>query len=142
MNPNKVEEQSQQLKNKVPFEQSESYFEILRPESTCIRPDIESIVTESDDFKTRMNTFYTKTIKPREMAFLNRISIELIKLNLPKWWRRGDTLRYGYINKLEVQDTVKDIQLYVSKVNEITSRKLEHVTLGFIVSNCCVEQIF
>jgi hypothetical protein len=60
-----------------------------------------------------MCAFYTKTIKPREMAFLNKISIELMKLKLPKWWRRGDTLRYGYINKFQVDQTLKSIKKYV-----------------------------
>lgn len=94
---------------------------------------MEHAISESDDFQTRISAFYTKTIKPREMAFLNRISIELMKLELPKWWRRGDTLRYGYINKFDVEKTIENIKLYVAKIEEITSRNLEHITLGFIV---------
>lgn len=86
-----------------------------------------------------MAAFYTKTIKPREMAFLNRISVELVKLDLPKWWRRGDTLRYGYVNNFETDRTLENIKLYVDKVKEIMERELEHITLGFIVKRLFIN---
>ena len=47
------------------------------------------------------------------MAFLNRISIDLMKLGVPNWWRRGDTLRYGYVNHFDTAKTIENIEQYV-----------------------------
>jgi hypothetical protein len=70
--------------DRITFEQLEGYFDILRPENTVIKPEIDNIIIESDEILTRIQSFYTKAIKPNEMTFLNKISSNLAIFNLPK----------------------------------------------------------
>lgn len=56
----------------------------------------------------RKNAFYTETINPKEMGFLEKFESEKTQnLKLPKWWRVGDTLRHAYANDFNIKKTKK-----------------------------------
>lgn len=61
----------------------------------------------SENPENRKNAFYTNTIKPKEMAFLEKMEGKYPKLKLPCWWRVGDTLRYAYANNFKLERTIE-----------------------------------
>lgn len=41
----------------------------------------------------------------QEMALVQRLEQDKASLNLPVWWRTGDTLRFGHVVKLDINKT-------------------------------------
>lgn len=42
-----------------------------------------------------------------EMVLNEKIKSKLEKMNLPTWWREGDTLRMGYATNMDPEKTLK-----------------------------------
>lgn len=51
--------------------------------------------------------FYNERVAPTgyELILLQKIEAEKQALHLPKWWRSGDTLRFGNLVQFDVEKT-------------------------------------
>ena len=99
---------------KVSYWQLERYFNILRPSIEVLERNVKErafTVTPSDvaglkPSKKRL-IFYLESLIPPEVVLLEKIDKELDTLELPIWWRNGDTLRFAYVNNLCPELTIK-----------------------------------
>ena len=76
------------------------------------------------------------------MKFLEKLESLFSKKRFPKWWRRGDSLRYFYACKFkedianEVKKTLifQRILTFLEFCEKVVNKKLKKITLGFIVN--------
>ena len=61
----------------------------------------------TDPKTKKRNIFYQEPFSlANEMVLNEKIKSELETLNLPKWWREGDTLRMGYAAGMDPKKTI------------------------------------
>lgn len=134
------------------YKQLEAYFDILKPSKDILERTItrrletnqdETVFHKEDDYNRIL--FYTTrdlaNFTKDENTFLEQFEKIGRELNLPVWWRTGDTLRFGHAVFLNLENTkavkfvkqlVTNYLRYIHKVKE--KIKLSQETLGFIGS--------